>query len=64
MANYKRAYEILEEYFDYIPEEDRLDVHTRIESVLNNKVIVHEPPPNTIQRVLKRLKRKYGFGVK
>ena len=23
MANYKRAYEILEEYFDYIPEEDK-----------------------------------------
>jgi len=32
-TNYKKAYEILMEYFDYIPEELRIEVDERLKEV-------------------------------
>ena len=31
--DYKKGYEILEEYFDCIPEDEREEVHNRLEEV-------------------------------
>ena len=61
MKDYKAAYNILMEYWDCIPEEEKVAVNKRLEIVLNNN---NNPPPReAISNALKRLREKYSFGV-
>ena len=60
MKNYKAAYNILMDYWDCIPEDERLTVHELLEEALNNKL---SPPRNAISNAIKRLREECGFGI-
>ena len=68
MANskdqYKKAYNILMDYWNYFPDEDKEDIHKRLNEIFGSHKNNHEPDPDVISRVLKRLKKQYGFGKK
>ena len=69
MANYskdqyKKAYNLLMDYWDYLPDEDKEGLDKRLNEIFGNHKSNHEPDPNVISRVLKRLKKQYGFGNK
>ena len=61
MSDYKAAYLILMEYWDSLPKKEQPKIAKRLDKVLN---VSHNPPKNAIKNALKRLKDKYGFGVK
>jgi hypothetical protein len=76
--DWKAAYNILMDYWDYIPEEDRITVDRRLKKVLDEKTVVnrahkgpfkplsqelHIPPKDCIKNALNRLKEDYGFGI-
>tara|TARA_R100000700_G_C3143785_1_gene124764 strand:- start:630 stop:818 length:189 start_codon:yes stop_codon:yes gene_type:complete len=60
MKDYKAAYNILMDYWNCIPEEERLSVHKLLEEALDNKLF---PPRNAISNAIKRLRDECGFGI-
>tara|TARA_R100001530_G_C4239441_1_gene134925 strand:- start:403 stop:588 length:186 start_codon:yes stop_codon:yes gene_type:complete len=56
--DYEAAFNILMEYWDFLPEEE----HTIIDEKLN-KVLNDEPTNDCIKRTLDRLKEEFGFGI-
>ena len=69
--DFKAAYNILMDYWDYIPEEERTSVDKRLRIALNEQNSpskasshnYHSPPKDCIKRVLKRLRDTMGFGI-
>jgi len=69
--NWKAAYNILMDYWDFIPEEERIIVDQKLNIALNehngsSKTSFHDfhsPPRDCIKNALKRLKDQYGFGM-
>jgi hypothetical protein len=69
--NWKAAYDILMDYWDFIPEEERKSVDKKLRIALNeqnspSKVLstnLHSPPKDCIKNALKRLKDQCGFGI-
>ena len=77
--DFKAAYNILMDYWDFIPEEERAIVDQKLRLVLDepnirvqegynspSKASSHNydsPPKDCIKRVLKRLKDTMGFGI-
>ena len=76
--DWKAAYNILMDYWDYIPEGDRITVDRRLRIALDDNNMVngarkgpltplspqlHTPPRDCIKRVLKRLRDEFGYGV-
>ena len=69
--NWQAAYDILMDYWDFIPEEERKSVDKRLRIALNeqnspSKASSHHydsPPKDCIKRVLKRLRDTMGFGI-
>ena len=69
--NWKAAYDILMDYWDFIPEEERILVDQKLKIALNehndpSKTLshnFHSPPKDCIKNALKRLKDQYGFGI-
>ena len=76
--DWKAAFNILMDYWDYIPEEDRITVDRRLRIALDEHDGVnkarkgvltplspgkHTPPKDCIKRVLNRLKEQYGYGI-
>jgi len=78
-SDFKAAYNILMDYWEFIPEEERAVVDQKLRLVLNeshrtvqegcnspSKALSHNydsPPKDCIKRVLKRLKDTMGFGI-
>ena len=68
--NWKAAFNILMDYWDFIPEEERIIVDQKLQIALNEQNghsktsshDFHSPPKDCIKNVLKRLKDQYGFG--
>ena len=58
--NYKAAYNILMDYWDCIPEEERHEVDVRLNKALNDK---DTPPKDCIKNALKKLRQTCGFGI-
>ena len=69
--NWKAAYNILMDYWDFIPEEERQLVDQKLKIALNehngpfttSSHIFDSPPRDCIKNALKRLKDQYGFGI-
>ena len=69
--NWKAAYDILMDYWDFIPEEERQLVDQKLKIALNehndpSKTLshnFHSQPKDCIKNALKRLKDQYGFGI-
>ena len=69
--DWKAAYNILMDYWDFIPEEERILVDQKLKIALNehngsSKLLssnFHSPPKDCIKNALKRLKDQYGFGI-
>ena len=69
--NWKAAYDILMDYWDFIPEEERQLVDRKLKIALNEHTghskrssrNFHTPPKDCIKNALKRLKDQYGFGI-
>ena len=77
--DFKTAYNILMDYWECIPEEERAIVDQKLRLVLDephigvqegcnspSKALSHNydsPPKDCIKRVLKRLKDTMGFGI-
>ena len=69
--NWKAAFNILMDYWDFIPEEERKSVDKKLRIALNEqnrplKQLSHKsnsPPRDCIKNALKRLKKQYGFGI-
>ena len=68
--DWKAAYNILMDYWDFIPEEERIIVDQKLNIALNEHngsskasfQDFHSPPKDCIKNALKRLKDQYGFG--
>jgi len=68
--NWKAAFNILMDYWDFIPEEERILVDQKLKIALNEHMGLsqrpsrnfHTPPKDCIKNALKRLKDQYGFG--
>ena len=68
--DWKAAYNILMDYWDFIPEEERIIVDQKLNIALNEHngsskasfQDFHSPPKDCIKHALKRLKDQYGFG--
>ena len=69
--NWKAAFNILMDYWDFIPEEERKIVDQKLRIALNEQNSPLKPPsPNydrppkdCIKKALKRLKDQYRFGI-
>ena len=53
--DYKAAYDILMEYWDCIPEEERAEVSKRLDAALNPDELLAGANNNTITKALRRL---------
>ena len=60
---YKRAYNLLMDYWKYLPDEDKEEIDSKLLRIFGNGII-SEPNQDTIYKALNRLKKKYGYGVK
>lgn len=60
MKDYKTAYNILMDYWDCIPEEERHQVDEKLRNALDNN---DNPPKDCIKNALKRLRDECGFGI-
>jgi len=69
-SNWKAAFNILMDYWDFIPEEERQLVDQKLKIALGEhngssealSSNFHSPPKDCIKNALKRLKDQYGFG--
>ena len=69
--NWKAAYDILMDYWDFIPEEERQLVDQKLKVALNEHNSLsktpshnfHSPPKDCIKNAFKRLRDEYGFGI-
>ena len=69
--DYKAAFNILMDYWDFIPEEARKSVDKRLRIALNEQngplkppsSNYDSPPKDCISKAFKRLKDQYGFGM-
>ena len=69
--DWKAAYNILMDYWDFIPEEERILVDQKLRVALGEcndplKALSKKrdrPPRDCIKNALKRLKDQYGFGI-
>ena len=69
--NWKAAFRILLDYWDYIPEEEHKSVDKKLRIALNEQNSpfelpspeIYTPPKDCIKRALNRLKDQYGFGI-
>ena len=69
--DWKAAYNILMDYWDFIPEEERIIVDQKLKIALSehngsskaSSHDFHNPPKDCIKNALKRLKDQYGFGI-
>ena len=69
--DWKAAYNILMDYWDFIPEEERKSVDQKLKIALNEHNWsskssfdnFHSPPKDCIKNALKRLKDQYRFGI-
>ena len=69
--DWKTAYNILMDYWDFIPEEERIIVDQKLRIALSecnglskaSSQDIHSPPRDCIKNALKRLKDQYGFGI-
>ena len=70
-SDYKAAYNILMDYWDYIPEEERKSVDKKLRIALNEQNSPSKPlssdydnpPKDCIKKALKRLRDEFGFGI-
>ena len=62
---YKKAYNILMDYvrWGYLSDEDNGEIDHKLSRIFGNGNL-SEPTQDTISKALKRLKKKYGYGVK
>tara|TARA_R110002051_G_scaffold194919_1_gene263120 strand:+ start:204 stop:410 length:207 start_codon:yes stop_codon:yes gene_type:complete len=60
---YKRAYNLLMDYWKYLPDEDKEEIDSKLLRIFGNGNI-SEPNQDTISKALNRLKKKYGYGIK
>ena len=56
---YKSAYNILMDYWDYLPDEDKSIIDDRLNKIFNGSA---KPPKNCIKNALKRLRDECGYG--
>ena len=69
--NYKVAYNILMDYWDFIPEDERKIVDQKLRIALNEPNLPYttpsnanyNPPKDCIKNTLNRLKDEMGFGI-
>ena len=69
--NWRAAFNILMDYWDFIPEEERQLVDRKLKIALNEHIGHSKrssrnfciPPKDCIENALKRLKDQYGFGI-
>ena len=69
--DWKAAFNILMDYWDYIPEEEHESVDKKLRIALNEQNSplkpsspnYDRPPKDCIKKALKRLKDQYGFGI-
>jgi len=69
-SDWKAAFNILMDYWDFIPEEERKSVDKKLRIALNEQNSpskasshnFHSPPKDCIKNAFKRLKDQYGFG--
>ena len=69
--DWKAAYNILMDYWDFIPEEERKSVDKKLRIALNEQNSplkpsspnYDRPPKDCIKKALKRLKKQYEFGI-
>ena len=60
MKDYKTAYNILMDYWDYLPDEDKPIIDDKLNQIFNNS---NSPPKDCIKNALKRLRDECGFGI-
>ena len=58
--DYKAAYNILMNYWDYIPEEERHIVDESLRRALDDD---DRPPKDCLKNSMKRLREECGFGI-
>ena len=58
--DYKAAFNILMDYWDYIPEEERYQVDKRLKKALDD---TNNPPENCINNAMNKLRDECGFGI-
>ena len=71
IPNWKAAFNILMDYWDFIPEEERKMVDQKLKIALNEHIDhskrlshnFHTPPRDCIKNALKRLRDQYSFGI-
>ena len=69
--DYKAAYNILMDYWDFIPEDERKIVDQKLSLALNEpnssfkelSELKDTPPKDCIKNTLNRLKDEFGFGI-
>ena len=69
--DFQAAFNILMDYWNSIPEEERQSVDKKLRVALNEQYSsfkplsqeIHTPPKDCIKGVLNRLKDQYGFGI-
>ena len=70
-SDYKAAFNILMDYWDFIPEEERTSVDNKLKVALKEQYSpfkpssreIHNPPKDCIKRAFKRLKDQCDFGI-
>jgi len=60
VKDYKAAYNVLMDYWDYLPEEEKHIIDDKLNRIFNGST---RPPRNCIKDALKRLRDDCGFGI-
>ena len=60
MKDYKTAYNILMDYWDYLPDEDKPIIDDKLNQIFNNS---NSPPKDCIKNALKRLRDECGVAI-
>ena len=60
MRDYKAAYNVLMDYWDYLPDEEKQIIDDKLNQIFNG---CNNPPKDCIKNTLKNLRDEFGFGI-
>ena len=59
-TDYKAAYNVLMDYWDYLPEDLKPEIDDKLNKIFNGS---NCPPQDSIKKAMEKLRDEFGFGI-
>ena len=59
-TDYKAAYNVLMDYWDYLPEDLKPEIDDKLNKIFNGS---NHPPQGSIKKAMEKLRDEFGFGI-